>query len=235
MKIIIRACGERTEKKCIQLAKKQGTVYVVKAHPFGETMRQSYKLAMELRQEWIPMVDADVLLYNGVINRAIAYLKSLKKKNIFCLDGKTNDKIFLRVRRAGIHIYKTDLLPEAIKFINDKSIKPETHVRKVMIELGYKTDKGGKILFGAHDYEQYYRDLWRKSVAQTQKLAGLLRRSKVVKKWQLLSRNDNDFKVILAAHRHGMGYEDIYIDSRIDYGAAEGLRLLGLKEKGKLK
>lgn len=233
MKIIIRCCGERTESRCIELAKKQGDVYIVKASPFGETLRQSYKLALTFEQEWTPMIDADVLLRPGTIEQGIKYLQSCRD-NVFCLDGKTKDKIFMRRRRAGIHIYRTSMISYAKKYINDKKLKPETHVRREMEKMGYVTVTG-KTVFGFHDYEQYYRDLWRKAVAQSQKLAGLIRRSGIVKKWATLSLSDPDFLVVFTAHLHGIkNHKKILIDSRIDYGSAEGLKKLGLEEKGEL-
>ncbi len=236
IKIIVRCCGERTEKRCIQLAKKQGDVFVVKAAPFGETMRRAYKLAIEFNQEWTAMVDADVLLHGGTLIKAIKNLKNSKKKNVFCLDGKTKDKTFMRTRRAGIHIYKTDLLPYAMKFIDDKKLKPESHVRKEMEKLGLKTVTGGGIVFGLHDYEQYYCDLWRKAFAQSRKLAGMVRRSPgIIKKWHMLSLRDADYRVIYEAHKLGRLYKgDIVIDVKKNYGASQGLRSLGIKEKGKL-
>jgi hypothetical protein len=234
MKIIVRCCGERTEKKCIELAKKQGTVHIVKASPFGETLRQSYKLALEIRQEWIPMIDADVLLSPGVLKKAILHIRKVKKQ-IFCWDGHTKDKIMIRNRRAGIHIYKTDLIPYAMKFIDDKQLKPESHVRREMQKMGLITYTS-KFLFGKHDYEQYYHDLWRKAFSQSQKLAGMIRRSKIVKRWKLLRMRDDDFKVILEAHRQGRMFKGkIQIDSRLNYGARAGIKRLGLREKGRLR
>ncbi len=232
MHIIIRACGERTEKKCIELARLQGDVHIVHAHPFGESIRQTYKLAIELGQEWIPVIDADMLLYSGTLERGIYRLKK-SKKNIFCLDGKTDDKIMMRRRRAGVHIYRTSLLSHALKYVEDDKTKPESHVRKMMERKGYKTTVGS-IVYGCHDYEQYYRDLWRKAVAQSHKLAGMITR-RTVQMWVMKSIKDRDYKVILAAHQHGKQiHNKICIDSRLCYGAEDGLKKLKIKEKPEL-
>ena len=229
MHIIIRACGERTEQRCIKIAQKQGEVHVIHACPFGESIRQTYKLALELGQEWIPVVDADVLLYSGTLARGI-YRLNKSKKNIFCLDGKTDDKIMMRRRRAGVHIYRTSLLRQALRFVEDDKTKPESHVRKMMERKGYKTSVGS-VVYGCHDYEQYYRDLWRKSVAQSHKLAGMITR-RTIAQWAMKSVKDRDYKVILAAHQHGKRIDGkICIDSRLCYGAEEGLKKLGIREK----
>jgi hypothetical protein len=231
--IIVRACGERTERECIKQARKQGTVYVVREHPFGESIRKTYELAIELNQKWMPVIDADVILSPGTLSKAVKWLDG-QKKNVFCLDGKTKDKIMMSIRRAGIHIYRTSLLPDAMRYIDDSRVKPESHVRKSMEKHGYKTVVGG-IVFGVHDYEQYYVDLWRKSVCQTKKLGGVIRKTNITKKWALLAKRDDDYRVILAAHNHGIKHASkIIIDSRITYGAEEGIAALGLKEKGEM-
>lgn len=233
MNIIVRACGERTEKECIRLAEKQGRVHVVRTMPFGESIRQTYALMATFDQEWTPVIDADVLLYPDVLAKAVRELTGMK--NVFCLDGKTDDKIMMCRRRAGIHIYKTVLAAAGMKYVDDNRVKPESHVRKCMEKLGYKTHVS-KIIFGKHDYEQYYRDLWRKSACQTKKLAGKIAGSHIREKWRIMARTDKDYAVVLAAHNFATrSCSKIIIDARIDYGARYGLQKLRIKEKGILK
>lgn len=235
MKIVVRAAGERTEKKCIRLAKKQGQVHVIRAVPFGEAVRQTYLFGKDLNQKWLPVVDADVQLYPGVLRRAISRLNQLPN-NLFCLDGKTDDKIFLQKRRAGIHIYRVRYLKKALRFIDNNHIKPESRCRRAMNEIGFKTHTG-KVVFGKHDYDQYYRDLWRKAVCQTRKLAGKIRKYPgIKKKWREMSKSDIDFFIIYYAHFYGMKYVDkILIDCRLDFEAEKYLKKLGIVEKGLLK
>jgi len=233
MEIIIRASGERTESKCIKLTENQGNVNVIRAFPFGESIRQTYLKAIELKQEFIPVIDADVLIYPHAIQAGIDDIKkaSLTQK-IFCLDGKTNDKIFMKNRRAGIHIYKTELLETALQFIDNDHIKPETNVRNNMADLGYKTHVGD-IVYGMHDFEQYYKDLWRKAVCQTEKLKKMLK--KKPEKWKKLAKTDNDFLVIYNAHVYGNKFvKDIKIDARMDFDAEKQIKILGLEEKDPL-
>jgi hypothetical protein len=233
MKIIIRCCGERTEKKCIQIAKSEGEIHIVKTSPFGESMRQAYKIAIDLNQAWTPMVDADVLLYPGSLKKALTELNGmLHSDGIFCLDGKTRDKIMMKKRRAGIHIYNTKLLKKALPHIDNYELKPETFVRKKMALKGFKTHKS-KIIFGIHDYEQYYKDLWRKAVCQTQKLRKMIRNKPTI--WKRLAQTDKDYLVIYHAHLYGKKIKtNVLIDSRIDYGATQGLKKLRIKEKARL-
>jgi hypothetical protein len=229
MKIIIRTCGERTTKECIRLAGKQGSVEVINAVPFGESIRLTYLKAMQYNQEWVPVVDADTLLYDNVLQPAINELAG-KNDKIFCLDGNTDDKILMKKRRAGIHIYRRELLSFAMRFIDNNHIKPESNIRRQMSDLGFPTYVSG-IVFGRHDYEQYYRDLWRKAVCQTRKLGGMIKNRP--DRWKELAKEDDDFFVIYHAHYYGKSLnEKIVIDRRQDFDAEENIKKLGLKEKG---
>lgn len=230
--IIVRCSGERTEKKCIELAEAQGKVHVIKAYPFGECLRQSYRLGAKFTaQKWVPMIDGDVLLINGTINRAIKYLNAQHRK-VFCLDGKTKDNILRCVRRAGIHIFRRALLQEAMHYIDDNELKPESTVRRAMGRRGYITVVG-QVVFGYHDYEQYYCDIWKKAFCQSQKLRKLIHRKNIKATWKKLAVKNPEFKIVLAAHAAAEKYnQPIVIDRRCDYGANEGLEKLGLKERG---
>jgi hypothetical protein len=227
MDIIVRASGERTEQVCIKSCEQQGNVHVIRAYPFGESIRQTYKKAMEFNQEWTPVIDADVVLYKNSIQKGLS--EATIPQNIFCIDGRTDDKIMMKKRRAGVHIYRTALLEKALKFVDDLQLKPESHVRNQMDRLGFPTFSGATS-FGRHDFDQYYRDLWRKSFCQTRKLKNMIKDRPHV--WKSLSLTDLDYSVILEAHLCGIKYQgDIIIDARIDYGAEEGLRRLRLTEK----
>jgi hypothetical protein len=229
MKIIVRSIGERTEKECIRRCALQGDVYVIRERPFGKAIKKTYELAMGLQQLWTPVVDADVFLNNDTLRQAIQELGTRSIKT-FCLDGKTNDKILMKNRRAGIHIYNNSLLSKAIKYIDDYHIKPESTVRRKMSIDGFPTYVS-KIIFGLHDYEQYYRDLWRKAVCQTEKIAGMV--GNKVAKWKKLSRTDKDFFVVYEAHLWGKKNQPkIIIDSECDFQAQLNLQRLGIEEKG---
>lgn len=228
MKIIIRGIGERTERECIRRCGLQGETYLVREYPFGASIRKSYELAMSFNQKWVPIIDADVLLHNDCLRKALQILNR-KSNKIFCWDGTTNDKIMMKNRRAGVHIYNRDMLFVALQFIDNKQIKPETYVRKRMLKLGCITYKDD-FVFGIHDYEQYYRDLWRKAVCQTKKLVGMT--GKRPAKWKRASKRDKDFLVIYEAYKWAMKHKPrIIIDGRLDFEADQHLKRLRIQEK----
>jgi hypothetical protein len=210
----------------------QGTVHVVRAIPFGECLRQSYALAQTFDDDFVAMVDADVLLLPGTLAAGIAYLRKCRS-SVLVLDGVTKDYIMMKKRRAGIHIYRRALLGKAMRYINDAQTKPESHVRKSMARLGHKTVVG-KIVFGFHDYEQYYADLWRKAFAQAHKLPKTSRKCRP--KWEKLAKKNPDYRVIIAANLEGEKYRGgVVIDKNWrGYRASEGLKKLRLKEKGEM-
>ncbi len=232
MNIIIRTTGERTEKACIESCEQQGNVHIIRAYPFGESIRQTYEKALHLGQYWTPVIDADVVLYPKTISQGIREIPSIcVDDNYFCVDGRTDDKIIMKTRRAGIHIYRTELLETALKYIDSTQLKPESHVRREMERKGFLTFTG-KTIFGRHDFDQYYKDLWRKSVCQTKKLAKMIQKNNIRNKWIQLAKVDLDYKVILAAHDWALkNNPEIVIDARIDYDAEEHLAMMGIKEK----
>ena len=235
--IIIRAAGERTESECVAMAKKQGDVFIVRAEPFGAAIMETYLKALEINAKYTTVIDADVLIYDNVIAPAIKELEKRDKK-IFCLDGKTNDKVMMCPRRAGIHIYKTDLLSIALDFIDFDALKPESNVRNEMAEIGYPTWSGKSLIFGDHDFEQYYNDLWRKSVCQAWKLERMINNRKIKNIWKEKSKHDNDFKVILAGNQWAVKNtkpEEIIIDKRKNFKSNENIKLIGLTEKEEMQ
>lgn len=229
VRIIVRTVGERTTDECIRRASLEGDVNVISGQtPFYRVLEETYKLGMTYDQEWVPVVDADVLLTQGKLTAAVKMLS--KMDGVFCLDGKTEDKILRMKRRAGIHIYRRDLLETALQYVSD-SIKPETRARQAMESNHGQRTYVGDIIFGLHDYEQYYRDLYRKAYLQTKKLGGKIGRVK--KKYPMLAQQDNDYKAILAGHRAGTErrYRHVF-DASQYYGADEAIASLGLQEKG---
>ena len=229
MKIIVRACGERTEKKCIELASLSGDVIVIRETPFAASLKKTYEIGKGLKQKWLPVIDADVLLTPCTIEQAIKELDKLDD-NIFCLDGKTKDKLLCQTRRAGVHIYRVSMLERALKFIDFSHIKPETWARKCMESQGFRTHVGN-IVFGLHDYEQFYCDIWRKAVTQTKKLQTKIKKHHE-KKWKERII-DLDYKVILHARKWAKyNHPKILMDKNRDYDAVNQLQKMGLTEKG---
>ncbi len=201
---VIRTVGERTEKICHELLRKQipeGNIHIVRESPFTEALRKTFEVGIAADRKWTFVVDADVLLNDGIIQEMVDNAETLDE-SVFELEGKIIDKFLDNPREAGNHLYRTSLLSEALQFIPDplESLRPETHVKNAMQEKGYKclvTD----ILVGFHDFEQFYRDIYRKSFVQAKKHN--LRVKKLLRQWQVMAETDVDYRVALAGFRQG--------------------------------
>ena len=98
MIIIVRSCGERTTRECARRAAAHGMPEIITAQPFGETMRQTYRRGIEIAgsQRWLPVIDADVLLFGDTIAQAVPSWTSLTVRTQRVLSGRqTVDKIML--------------------------------------------------------------------------------------------------------------------------------------------
>jgi len=164
--ILVRHSGERSFELSKYAIEKQvsslSPIEVISSWPFEDTLLKSYQAAIRLNKEYTLMVDADiVVLFDSVIK----LMQIAHKTKPFITQGLVYDNIFSKYRRAGHHLYRTDLLAKAITYIPKEGqyLRPETFViKKILLEGEKKLYKN--ILFGVHDFEQYYVDLYRKSV-----------------------------------------------------------------------
>lgn len=232
---IIRTVGERTEELCRKLLEKQITrdnIYIVREIPFTEAVRKTFEMGILENRKWTFVVDADVLVRPGVIEEAINYAEKANKR-VFKIEGKVIDKFLDSPREAGTHWYRTELMNHAIGLIPqpDGVIRPETYVRNAMKAKGFpfiKTD----ILTGLHDFEQYYRDIYRKCFIQAKK--HYERAIKRLPEWEEKAKTDYDYSVALAGFYAGKEYKgNVYIDAEAPFlSAFEGkMELLHLCEK----
>ena len=86
-------------------------------------------------------------------------------------------------------------------------------------------------VFGVHDYEQFYRDIYRKAFVHANKHQIWLPR--LVSRWKKFANNDDDYQIALRGLYDGLiSLADIKIDTR-DYGKAaeNAMRELGFQEK----
>lgn len=206
--IIIRSIGERTEQLCRELILAQGialgNVVIVSEAPFSTAMRKSFEIGIEYGRPWTFCVDADVLLRPEVVQKLIEFAEK-QEENIFEVQGFILDKFFGGPREAGNHLYRTSLLDKVIAVIPAEgvNIRPEAHTIQTMVANGYKY-VAIPLLIGVHDFEQYYRDIFRKCFVHSHKFsqyAGLL-----LTTWRKRASNDMDYHVALQGFAQGVSY-----------------------------
>lgn len=233
--LIIRSAGERTLELCKKLILEQGVpeaqVFVVQEVPFSAAMRKSFEIGISEGRKWTVCVDADVLLKAGSIGHMLAEAEK-QSGNVCELQAYVLDKFFGGPREAGFHLYRTSLLNEVIARIpTDEPLRPESDTIKAMIRDGYQVARIHYLL-GIHDFEQYYRDIFRKCFVQAHK--HLHRAELLISVCKQGMQNDYDYRVGLDGFVAGIYFtRDVSIDASQSY-YHEAYNKLEIKEKNKL-
>ena len=213
--VVIRSAGERTESVCKELVLREvdeSQVHVVRLVPFEAALKESYRIGIESGSKWLMTLDADVLLRENAITDFLSEAEAMSDK-CFHTQGLIFDKFLGQYRSAGHRIYRSALLPKAIDLVpNDGvQIRPEHFTVNTMSLSGYPSVDSNTV-FGIHDFEQYYSDVYRKCVVH-----GFKHGQEVisqVNKWK--NSLDVDFKVALSALADSISFfEKVSIDTRI--------------------
>ena len=217
--IIIRSSGERTARLCKKLIIEQGVssknLSVVKEAPFSVTLKKSYELGIERGLKWTLCNDADVLLRPGAVE-AMVNLAEQQDEQLCEIQGFILDKFIGGPRNGGIHLYRTSLLSKALEQIppEGSNVRPEYHTLQAMAAIGYPW-KTLPFLVGIHDFEQYYRDIFRKCFVHAHKHLDLTELFLPI--WREKADSDLDYAVALHGFASGVEHTgDVSIDSRQD-------------------
>jgi hypothetical protein len=236
--VVIRSAGERTFESCRDLALKQvpaNAVEVVNECPFEKALKRTYEIGIQRGAKWTMTLDADVLLRDGTIEKFIAEADAIPE-HFLQVEGLVHDKLTGLYRQAGHRIYRTRYLDRCLKEIppDGTEIRPEYVTLQRMERLGFPSKRIG-LVSGIHDYEQFYRDIYRKAYVYANKHQVWL--AEMVTRWKRLTNVDDDFQFALRGLYDGlMALESPKIDSR-DYtnSAAATLRNLHTAEKAELE
>ncbi len=231
--IIIRAAGERTEAACRQLILDQGVpedqVILVREAPFSAALRRGFEIGIEQARPWTYCVDADVLLRPGSVARMLE-LAEQQDPETLGIQGYILDKFFGGPRQGGVHLYRTRLLPVALTCIPEEgvNIRPERTALAAMAEKQHPWVIV-PYLTGLHDFEQYYRDIFRKCFVQAHK--HLQYAELMLSVWRSGAVQDMDLQVALRAFSQGVEHwEAVAVDVRLDL-YDRGFQGLEIEEK----
>ena len=234
--VTIRSVGERTEALCKKLILDQGisesNVFNVRKAPFSAAIKKSFEIGIEHGLPWTLCVDADVLLRENAIKKMID-LANQQKDNVCEIQGFILDKFFGGARQGGPHLYRTALLPKILKAIPAEgvNIRPETHALNTMKNLGFPW-LSVTLLTGLHDFEQYNRDIFRKSIVQAHKHLDLM--NVFVPYWREMAKTDYDYFVALSGVAAGiLHYGDVFINVNQSI-YSDLFSIEGIKEKAEL-
>lgn len=232
--VVIRSAGERTEDVCKELVLREvdvAQVHIVRLVPFEAALAESYRIGIESGSKWLMTLDADVLLREGAITDFLAEAESMPD-GFFHTEGLVYDYLTGMYRKAGHRMYRTSMLREAVKRIPlpGETIRPEFKTIQRMVESGFPVQETGTV-YGIHDFEQSYTDVYRKCVVHATKHSNWL--PDLIKRWKSMQNSQSDFRVALQAVTDGLLLFDVVsIDKRIfTVRATEVLGILGLTEK----
>jgi len=208
--LVIRTVGERTEDACRASIRAQGItdvqIVTVRETPFSRAMRVGFEAGIAAGRDWTFCVDADVILRRGSI-AAMLRQAAQQPPNVFELQAVVLDKLFVALREAGNHLFRTELLPQVIDCIPEEgeTLRPESTAMERMKACGYRWTRVPYVL-GLHDFGQSNRDIFRKCYTHAQKHVHLL--GDLIPMMRARVASDPDFEVAIAGLAEGLKAKD---------------------------
>jgi hypothetical protein len=236
--VVIRSIGERTEHLCHELVKQQiaePNIHIIHEIPFAKAVKKTFEIGLSENRKWTLVLDADILIKPNLIEEIVSHAEA-SDDNTFSIQGKIIDK-FLNSPRIGCpYVYRTQLFHQALPFISDsyQQIRPESHVKLEMKKMGFPW-KEIDFVTGFHDYEQYYKDIYRKCFVQAKKHYELA--LKRLPFWESMASSNDDFQVALSGFKAGEKYDGeitIDVNARGVKDIGSKLQSMGIIEKKKL-
>jgi len=208
--VIIRTTGERTLDACRNyLLDYFDDVAVIRDAPFEKTYQRFIKEALHSPKEFILSVDADVLPYQ-YFAKEIVRLVSVKYPFDF-LAFSCRDKFLNCIRPVGVRVYTQKGIKEISKnLLLEKDLSEgEYRLESKNIKAAIKRDstlvyKETLKEVGMHDFQQYYRDIYRKGVFHAKKHANFIDHHKGLKLfWEAKQEEDKDYLVFNLGFKKG--------------------------------
>jgi hypothetical protein len=231
---IIRSVGERTEGLCRKsLAtwlRDEDIVTVKNVHPFLETLRKCYEVAIENQFDWFLLVDADMVMveqWKGLFLAALT--EHGDKENLWEFTLRLRDGIEGRDIDA-IHVvkgaYSKELLISVDRVLD--GLKPEGSVRDDMIRRTGAKRVITKQAIAYHGYEQYATDIFNRFYNRA------CRDSSYAKKFKIFQNLDTeDKKIAKVGWDYGIKNPDLSsLDSR---NKITDMKKFGIKEKSHIR
>ncbi len=235
--VVVRTAGERTAAICRALLLRQlpaGHLHLVDERPLEAALRRCYQIGIDSGAEWMMTVDADVLGRAGAVPDLLRRAIRMPQRYVQ-VEGRIRDKLRGGYREAGHRVYRTRYLSRALAALprDGAEIRPEFATLERLSRQGYPSLKCG-IRFGIHDYEQYYRDLYRKAFVHGQKHPHWT--LEVLPRWKAQADHDPDFAIAMRGYCDGLqSATPARIDARrYADDAARAMHQLGLAEKAPL-
>lgn len=234
--VVIRSSGERTEKACYDIVRKQlssNNIFIIKEKPFSLAVKRNFEIGIKEDRKFTLALDADILLRDNAVEDMIDRMENLSN-DYFMYQGCVYDKFYGDFRAGGPHLYRTSLLREAIKYIpvDGSNLRPESATYIEMKKKGfhYYCDN---IYYGLHDFGQFKIDIYRKFFLHAKKHKVLVHN--FLDKWKKNIIDDEDYIIALRGLSDGLLYNGkVYIN--VDFFNEKSrflFDILNVKEKVK--
>ena len=175
--VVLRANGERTERLAERLLRSEfGAVMVLRVRPFAEAVRAGFRAAIGGGYRWLVTCDADIL-----IDEACAQKVELIKRRLHPGQWQAIARVRCRLagdRKGGLRVSRVAALARKLEAVRDDVTRPEAE----LCRIGAGDWIYAPEIMGRHDYEQWYRDLYRKGSAHRAKHASWGR--KIAPRWR---------------------------------------------------
>lgn len=230
--LLQRHAGERTQEVGYGLALDEFDFVAstaINAGPFPQTLLNSLRWASSQSADWIVTVDADVMVLPGSIRRGL-HLAEQYPKHFFVIVSCVFDKFFGRIRAGGVRFYRRSLIAKALESSDwYLQIRPESALIQSMSERGFPSSSIA-LLAGVHDFEQYFRDLYRTALVQGVKFRHHAAQN--LNRWNAQAADDADFRMMIRGFEDGLKLDAVALDAKLHrQAAAEAMAALQLTEK----
>lgn len=139
--------------------------------PFESALHEMCRVGMNASEEWILVCDGDLLVEEQALTRLIVETLD-RAQPVHHAQGFILDRLSGSVRKGGPRLFRCSEMPILREFIPPPGTSPRPESAMVR---AHPSDKGGSILLpyvvALHDYEQFYKDIYRKAFAHGQKHA----------------------------------------------------------------
>lgn len=203
--VVIRSVDERTTELCYDLVCRQVdplNVLVIKESPFENALRKTFEIGIEKNLKWTFAIDADLLVLPDALGKMIKRCEKYSDY-VFFYQGVMIDKLSLRCRQGGVHLYKTKYLKVGVDLLPKvgTQLRPESYVRQKMVERGYHFYQD-PIIYSIHDFEQTLFDVYRKSFLNAIKRPKMV--AGIIERWRIYMKNDPDFEAVIFGAMEGL-------------------------------
>lgn len=168
MKVIavIRSNGERTRELCSDLVRQQIEAEVLSIAPFTDAVKRCFEIGIEQKADWLLTIDADVLVFPTAVDSLIELARRVPRQ-VFHFQGMIQDRLSKKPRPAGHRMYRGSHLERLLPLV-EEHIRVEANLIQKYRKTGF-SHYGATEVIGKHDYEQWYRDLYRKAAVHSVK------------------------------------------------------------------